>query len=186
MSSYTSAEKQLLLNIAQDSINEGLTKKQPLIVRVLDYGENLRQKRACFVTLEKKGALRGCIGSLQAYRPLVEDIASNAFFAAFRDPRFSALTIEEYKEISIHISILGFPESMQFDSEADLVRQIRPGIDGLILTDGDHRGTFLPSVWEQLPNAKLFFMHLKNKAGLPSNYWSNTLRVERYATEVIE
>ena len=186
MSSYTAAEKQLLLNIAYDSIKEGMTKKQLIKIRVLDYGENLRQKRASFVTLEKMGALRGCIGSLQAHRSLVEDVAGNAFSAAFLDSRFNALTIEEYNEISIHISILSFPELMQFDSEADLIQQMRPGIDGLILTDGDHRGTFLPSVWKQLPNAKLFLTYLKNKAGLPGNYWSGTLRVERYAAEIIE
>jgi uncharacterized protein len=186
MSAYTAEEKQTLLKIAYESIHEGLIKKQPVRIRLFDFSENLRQERASFVTLEKNGALRGCIGSLQADRPLVQDVASNAFSAAFRDPRFHALTIEECKEIGIHISVLSSPEAMQFDSEADLLRRIRPGIDGLILADGNHRGTFLPSVWEQLPTANLFFMHLKNKAGLPGNYWSNTLQVERYTTEVIK
>ena len=186
MTSFTAAEKQILLSISFGSIHEGLAKKQPLKIRLQDYIENLRQKSACFVTLEKNGALRGCIGSLEAFRPLVEDIANNAFAAAFHDPRFDAVTVDELNEISIHISVLSCPEAMQFDSEVDLQHQIRPGIDGLILTDGNHRGTFLPSVWGQLPTPDLFLMHLKNKAGLPGNYWSTTLRIERYTTEMIQ
>jgi AmmeMemoRadiSam system protein A len=186
MSTYTDTERQILLNVAHASINEGLIKRKPLQIKVLDHSEELQQIRACFVTLEKKTALRGCIGSLQAHRPLIEDVSLNAFSAAFHDPRFVSLTKEEYKQISIHISILTRPKLMQFNSEADLLRQIRPGIDGLILSIDGHCGTFLPSVWEQLPTVELFFMHLKNKAGLPSNYWSDAIRVERYTTEIIE
>lgn len=139
--------------------------------------------RATFVTLEIGGALRGCIGVLEAIRPLVVDVARNAFAAAFEDPRFPRLTRAELPRLDIHISVLTPPEPMHFDSEADLLRQIRPGIDGLILEDRGRRGTFLPSVWEQLPKPDEFFEHLRHKAGLPGGYWSETLIVSRYTTE---
>ena len=186
MNTYNAVERQTLLKIARASINEGLTKKRPLMVNVTEYSEQLQQERACFVTLQEQEQLRGCIGSLQAHRALVEDVAENAFAAAFRDPRFSELTAAEYKKITIHISVLSSPELMHFSSEADLLRQLRPGIDGLILADGFHRGTFLPSVWEQLPTPKMFLMHLKNKAGLPAEHWSNSIQIERYTAEMIE
>lgn len=185
MNIYNAEERQTLLKIAHASINEGLIKKKPFSINMQDYSDKLQQKRACFVTLQEKDVLRGCIGSLQGYRPLVADIAENAFAAAFLDPRFLGLTMDEYSSISIHISVLSPPEPMQFSSEADLLRQIRPGIDGLILSDSGHRGTFLPSVWGQLPTSAKFLMHLKNKAGLPSNYWSGTIQIERYTVEMI-
>jgi AmmeMemoRadiSam system protein A len=116
-------------------------------------------------------------------RPLAEDIAQNAWSAAFRDPRFSPMTAEEMDGLDIHISILGDPEPMEFSDEKDLVSKVRPGIDGLILEDGYNRGTFLPSVWESLPDAADFVSHLKLKAGLPQDYWSDTLKVQRYTVE---
>jgi AmmeMemoRadiSam system protein A len=185
MNTYSAEERQLLLNICHGSIKEGLTNKRPLKIRAFDYDKNLRKRRACFVTLKKKEALRGCMGSIQPLKPLVVDAANNAFSAAFRDSRFPGLTAEEYEECSLSISVLSLPESMEFDSEDDLIRQLRPGIDGLILTEGDRCGVFLPLVWEKLPTAKLFLAHLKNKAGLPNDYWSNTLQVERYTTSLI-
>ena len=140
-------------------------------------------ERATFVTLNKFGELRGCIGHLEAIQPLIADVAENAFNAAFRDPRFQPVTASEFGDLEVHISVLSPPEPMVFTSEADLLRQIRPGIDGLILEDGAYRGTFLPSVWEQLPDPAQFLAHLKMKAGLPPNYWSDTLKVSRYTTE---
>ena len=120
---------------------------------------------------------------LQPIRPLVEDIAQNAWSAAFRDPRFPPLRADEVDDLVLHISILGEPEAMAFTSEQNLIEQIRPGVDGLILEDGQNRGTFLPSVWESLPDAADFFRHLKVKAGLAQNYWSGTLSVQRYTVE---
>jgi AmmeMemoRadiSam system protein A len=129
------------------------------------------------------GELRGCIGSLEAYRPLVEDVAHNAYAAAFSDPRFTPLSETELIDVEFHISVLTPAAPMHFESEADLLSQLRPGIDGLVLEDAGHRGTFLPSVWESLPDAAQFLQHLKMKAGLPADYWSDNLKVSRYTSE---
>jgi AmmeMemoRadiSam system protein A len=133
--------------------------------------------------LKKSGELRGCIGSIEAHRPLVLDVAHNAYAAAFLDHRFAPLDTRELAEISLDISILTPTEEIQFDNEADLIEKIRPGIDGLILEDGLHRGTFLPSVWESLPDVESFWRHLKLKAGLPIDHWSASLKVSRYTSE---
>lgn len=140
---------------------------------------------ASFVTIKLNGELRGCIGTLIAHRALIEDIQANATSASFRDPRFPPLNAEEFKNISISISILTEPEIIEFSSEEDLLSKIRPGIDGLILSADQHRGTFLPSVWEELPEKELFWKYLKRKTGLPENFWSSTIKVERYTSVYI-
>jgi hypothetical protein len=134
------------------------------------------------VTLHENGELRGCIGALQAYQPLAADVAEHAHAAAFNDPRFPPVAEPELALLHISISVLGAPEPMQFESEQDLLRQLRPGEDGLILQDGPNRGTFLPSVWGSLPDRNDFWRHLKAKAGLPPGHWSDTLKVSRYTT----
>lgn len=179
----TEAARQTLMKTARDSILCGLRQGEPLRVTSTDFSPELQAERASFVTLNRSGLLRGCIGHLEASLPLVEDVAENAFSAAFRDPRFPPLSENEVADLEIHISVLTPAEAMSFDSEADLLRQIRPGVDGLILVDGFAKGTFLPSVWESLPSAEDFLRHLKNKAGLPENHWSETLQVYRYETE---
>jgi AmmeMemoRadiSam system protein A len=174
--------QQILLQIARDAIFQGLESAKGCP----DIGiipAELMAKRATFVTLTIGGHLRGCIGMLEACRPLAEDVAENARAAAFDDPRFPPLTENEFKRLEIHISVLSPPEELKFSSEKDVLDQIRPGVDGLILQDGFRRGTFLPSVWQELPEKKLFWAHLKQKAGLPANYWSDTLRVFRYTTD---
>nr|WP_052315085.1 AmmeMemoRadiSam system protein A [Thiocystis violascens] len=176
-------QRRILLEVAARSIANGLERGMPLDLDPADYPEPLRATRATFVTLEFDGALRGCIGVLDAFRPLVEDVAHNAFAAAFQDPRFPRLRPDEFPRLTIKISILAPPEPLEFASQADLLGLIRPGVDGLILTDQGRRGTFLPSVWEQLPDPASFLEHLKLKAGLPPGYWSETLRVFRYTTE---
>jgi len=176
-------QRNLLLDIARDSILTGLREGHPLALDPREFEPALRAHRASFVTLNRNGQLRGCIGHLQAVQPLVKDVAENAFSAAFNDNRFPPLSKHEFPGLDIHISVLSPPEPMTFDSEADLLHQLRPGVDGLILEDGYYRGTFLPSVWEQLPTPELFLAHLKQKAGLPQNYWSDTLKVSRYTTE---
>ena len=173
----------LLLNLAKQSIQNGLLTGKPLPVNVEDYPPELQEKCATFVTLEINDQLRGCIGMLEAERPLVLDVVKNAFSAAFNDPRFPSLKDFEFERLQYHISVLQPAEPMQFKSEGDLVGQIRSGIDGLILEEGSHRGTFLPSVWESLPDPYDFWIHLKHKAGLPPDYWSDTLQVSRYTTE---
>lgn len=128
------------------------------------------------------GELRGCIGSLEAYQSLVLDVNQNAFAAAFRDPRFPAVSSSEFEHLEIHISVLSPPEPMRVASEEDLLQQLRPGIDGLIIASRGRRATFLPSVWSQLAEPQQFLLHLKHKAGLPSDYWSEDMEAWRYTT----
>jgi AmmeMemoRadiSam system protein A len=178
----TDTQRNLLHTIARESIRSGLTYGQPLQVELDRLDEVLREPAATFVTLNLHGRLRGCIGSLQAVRPLAEDVAHNAWAAAFQDYRFPPLTEAEFPDIDIHISLLSEPEPMQVISEDDLLHQLRPGTDGLILEDGAYRSTFLPQVWESLPDPKQFVAELKMKAGLSPDYWSDTIRVDRYRT----
>ncbi|MET0072699.1 AMMECR1 domain-containing protein [Candidatus Thiodiazotropha endoloripes] len=172
-----------LLDIANRSIDYGLKNHTSLEVKPEDYPETLRAIRASFVTLKLADQLRGCIGHLEAIQPVVCDVAGNAYAAAFRDPRFPPLTPSEREQVAIHLSLLTPSVAIEFSSEADLLAKIRPGIDGLILIEGIRRGTFLPSVWESLPNPRDFVDQLKLKAGLPSNYWSDSLEVMRYESE---
>jgi AmmeMemoRadiSam system protein A len=180
----TPPHRQQLLQLAGDSIRKGLC-GDTLSVQATDYPEPLRVLRATFVTLHIDAKLRGCIGTLEARQTLVQDVASNAYSAAFRDPRFSALTWTEYERLDIHISVLSLPEPLQFSSEDELLAQLRPRVDGLIIEEGYNRGTFLPAVWEQLPDPREFLRQLKHKAGLPPDYWSSRIRVQRYTTESI-
>lgn len=178
-----SAHRATLLHVARRSIEHGLEHGRPLLVTPAEYPQPLKAIRASFVTLRRSGELRGCIGHLQAVQPLVVDVAENAYAAAFRDTRFFPLSRAEWPEVKVHISVLSEPRPMTFVDEADLARQLNPGQDGLILSDGPNRGTFLPSVWESLPDAQDFLSHLKLKAGLAANHWSDTLQVARYRTE---
>jgi uncharacterized protein len=135
---------------------------------------------ATFVTLKQSGELRGCIGSLQPLRPLAEDVRENAVAAAFRDPRFPPLRLREYATTSVEVSLLSADEPLDVATEAELLTQLRPGIDGLILRYGGQRATFLPQVWESLPEPRAFVSALKRKAGLPAGFWSPQMTVSRY------
>ena len=135
---------------------------------------------ASFVTLTLAGRLRGCVGSLEAYQPLADDVIANAQAAAFRDPRFPPLTVAEFAHVTIEVSVLSAPEPMTVTSEADLLSQLRPGRDGVIFAAGGRRATFLPQVWEQLPAPADFMAHLRRKAGLPGDYWADDVRLWRY------
>lgn len=177
------AQRATLIEVARRSIEHGLATGKPLVVTPSEYHRDLKAVRASFVTLQIRGQLRGCIGHLEAVQPLVVDVAENAFAAAFRDPRFNPLTEVEWPSVDLHLSILTRPERLTVDDEADLVAQMRPGEDGLILQDGANRGTFLPSVWDSLPEPIDFLMHLKSKAGLAANHWSDSMEVYRYRTE---
>jgi AmmeMemoRadiSam system protein A len=176
-------ERRLLIELAWVSIRHGLEKGVPVEVDPEIYPPRLHEPGAAFVTLHRQGRLRGCIGHLTATCPLVEDVAENAFAAAFRDPRFPALEEWEVKDLDLEISVLSRPEPMSVRDEADLLGQLRPGIDGLILEDRGARGTFLPTVWESLPKPRDFLAELRRKAGLPPGHWSGTLKVSRYRTE---
>ena len=180
---HNDAQRRQLKQIAKQSIQYGLDNGCPLPIDTNKYEPALREKRATFVTLKINNQLRGCIGRLHAERPLVEDIAQNAFAAAFHDPRFPPLTKSEYDLLEYHISILEEPIKLPVSSETDLIAQLVPGEDGIILGDDQHQGTFLPSVWDSLPNPKDFVQHLKLKAGLPASGWSENYRVQRYRVE---
>jgi len=177
-------DKALLKTLARESIQQGLSGKK-LSIDVTCYSLALQAQGACFVTLQHHGQLRGCIGTLEPYQFLVEDVVEHAFAAAFRDPRFPPLTTEEFSVLEISISVLSRPEPISFSDESDLIQQLQSGIDGLILTDQGQRGTFLPSVWEAIPDPGSFLKQLKLKAGLPMDHWSDTLSVSRYTTETI-
>jgi len=185
LTALTTDEQQQLLDVAAASIRSELTTGRPPEVSADDFSPALRNLRATFVTLRIGGTLRGCMGSLTASNPLVCDVARNACTAAFRDPRFPPVSQAESDQLEIHISVLSPPEPLPFTSEADLLCRIRPGIDGLILYEDGHRGTLLPAVWEHIRDPREFLDHLKLKAGLPADYWSETIRIERYTAESI-
>ncbi len=177
------ADRATLLDVATRSVGHGLSCGEPLPVEPQSFAPALRRRRASFVTLHQDGALRGCIGRLEATRALVGDVSENAWAAAFRDPRFAPLGQDEYPRLTYHVAVLSVPTPLRFTSEQDLLAKLRPGVDGLVLEDGPHRGTFLPAVWENLPEPADFLARLKQKAGLPAHFWSDTVRVKRYTTE---
>ncbi|XOV88338.1 MAG: AmmeMemoRadiSam system protein B [Pseudomonadota bacterium] len=177
------AQRQRLLQVAREAILRPLTSAGSYSVNPAEYPALLQQQGAAFVTLTLNDNLRGCIGSLEAHRPLVLDVASNAQSAAFRDPRFAPLTLAEYQDLEVHISVLSQPQPLDVDSRDSLVRALRPGIDGLIIEEDGHRATYLPSVWAQLPDPGTFVAELRRKAGLGPDGWSAATRVFTYQTE---
>ena len=180
---FTDPQRALLLGLARNSIAYGVRTRRLLAADISGYPAELQEQGAVFVTLRSGGALRGCIGSIVAYQPLAADVIDKAHSAAFKDPRFPPVREDELSSISAQISVLSPPAPMQFSSEEDLLAQIRPGVDGLILECAGYKGTFLPSMWEQLPRTIDFWQHLKLKAGLPVQFWHEALTVSRYETE---
>ena len=154
-------------------------------IDIRSYPDVLNTLGASFVTLEKHGDLRGCIGSPIAHQPLILDLIQNACSAAYRDPRFLPLTLDELSDIEIKISLLDEPKEIIFTDEEDLLNKITPHKDGIIIQDGPYRALYLPSVWEQLDDKKLFLNSHKQKAGLKSDYFSNTLKAFRFRSEYI-
>ncbi|OGT19968.1 MAG: AMMECR1 domain-containing protein [Gammaproteobacteria bacterium RBG_16_57_12] len=183
---YSEEQRRLLMHVAYQSIEYGLTYGEPLPVNPESFDISLRMQRACFVTLEIDHTLRGCIGSLAATQALIVGVAHNAYAAAFNDPRFPPLGPIEHNRISLHISVLSSPQPLPCASERELLAKLHPGADGLILEEGHRRATFLPAVWESLPDPEDFLKHLKSKAGLPADFWSDSLRFYRYHTELID
>ena len=168
---------EILLSIARAAISRALS--SPLSA---DEGAHwLLDPGASFVTLTQHGQLRGCIGSLQAHRPLLADIKSNAVSAALHDPRFRPLRTQELASTTIEISLLTPPKTMEFRNEADALLRLRPGVDGVIFEFSRYRSTFLPQVWDQLPEPRQFMAHLKRKAGLPDDFWDTGIRLSRYS-----
>jgi AmmeMemoRadiSam system protein A len=140
----------------------------------------LRERGACFVTLKQDDKLRGCVGSLKAHRPLLDDVKANAVGAALRDPRFKPLAPEELDITSVEVSLLSLLEPMKFEDEHHALSQLRPGTDGIVFEYGHHQSTFLPQVWEDLPEPVEFMAHLKHKAGLPPDFWDLEVKLARY------
>jgi AmmeMemoRadiSam system protein A len=168
-----------LLTIARNAIGKRFAEE----ARALEPHPELAKPGATFVTLTQNGQLRGCIGSLEASRPLATDVAENAVAAAFRDPRFPPLASEELARTRVEVSLLETSQPMDFIDEADAIARLRPGIDGLILTHGHRRSTFLPQVWESLPDPRRFMAQLKLKAGLPADFWDEEITLARYGVQ---
>ena len=175
-------DKKTLLDIAKKSIYYGLKNQCASPIDLNTYSPLLNEHGASFITLNLNHQLRGCIGTLEAFQPLVKDVAEHAYAAAFKDPRFSPLTEKEFESLEVHISVLTKSTAIEFTDEKDLLSKLQPGVDGLILQETFHKATFLPSVWEQLSTPKDFLDHLKIKAGLDKNYWSKNINVFRYQT----
>ncbi len=179
-------DKSILPKIAKDAIIEEFTGQKRIDRDALVQAHPwLAKKGAVFVTLNEHHQLRGCIGSIIAHEPLIDDLVRNAKAAAFADPRFSPLRPEELEQIEIEISLLTPPEEVKYTNTDDLRRIIRPGIDGVILQLDGHQATYLPSVWEQLSDFDLFFSTLCQKAGLSGNCLESHPRIFRYQAEKI-
>ena len=179
--------KNTLLTLARASIAEAVGLPYTLnLEALLEENPGLEEQGASFVTLTTSdGRLRGCIGSIIAHQKLYEDIIHNAKSAAMDDPRFPSLTQKEFDDITVEVSILSQPESLEYDSIEELKSKIRVGIDGVILKHGVYQATFLPQVWDQLPTFELFFSHLCQKAGMEADCLSRmpeilTYQVEKY------
>ena len=166
----------ILLPIARAKIASELGR----VIQVDEQHAWLQDNGACFVTLTQQGELRGCIGTLEAHRSLLQDVKANAHAAAFRDPRFSPLGVSELEEIEVEISLLSAMTPLQFTGEREALTQLKPGVHGVVFEFGQHRSTFLPQVWEQLPNVVEFMAHLKYKAGLPPDFWADDVRLSWY------
>jgi len=177
------SERQTLLQLAREAIRSELEGDKGFNLNLDRFSPELRAERATFVTINLNGRLRGCIGSLIAHRPLVVDVAHNAQAAAFKDPRFSALTLAEYQHIDLHISILSEPREVFVSSRQDLISNLMPGKHGLIIKENGHQATYLPSVWDQLPDPDQFVSELRRKAGLPGDGWSDDTQVLFYTAE---
>lgn len=177
------AQRAELHELARASIELALRKGELVPYAGEPHDPGLKRSSASFVTLRVGDDLRGCCGSIEPSRPLSEDVWNNAWASAFADPRFPPLTSMEWPATNIQISVLSEPERLDVRSEAELLQLLRPGRDGLILQFGHRRSTFLPAVWEQLPNPADFVRHLKLKAGWPASFWPPDMQAWRYTTE---
>ncbi|MCS7179144.1 MAG: AmmeMemoRadiSam system protein A [Anaerolineae bacterium] len=183
----SSEDRRYLLTLARQTIARTLEGQEPPKVDLDAVSEVLRRPGASFVTLTQQGELRGCIGSIEPRRPLVLDVQENAVAAAFHDPRFPPLAHWELERTHIEISVLTPPQPLEYEGPTDLLTRLRPGVDGVIIERGWHRATFLPQVWEKLPDPREFLAHLCLKAGLPpDDYRRPGLRVYTYQVDSFE
>jgi AmmeMemoRadiSam system protein A len=183
----TLEEQAILLIVARDAILHATQEKTLPEIKIEAYSQSLQEQGASFVTLHSKveRKLRGCIGSLEAYQPLIHDVQLNAVAAALEDYRFPPVRFEEVKDLQIEISRLTPPKVLIYSEQRQLPELLRVGIDGVILRDGFRRATFLPQVWQQLPHPEMFLSQLCSKMGGPSDLW-RTKKLEVLIYEVEE
>lgn len=180
----SSEEKQLLLELARQALQQGVSGRALPPIDLSTLPESLRQPGATFVTLTHHGELRGCVGTLEAYQPLAEDVREHAVAAALQDFRFPPVSADEVPGLEIEISWLTPPKPLEYSDAQDLMKRLRPGIDGVLLRDSIRRATFLPQVWEKLPDPAQFLDHLCMKMGLEANAWLyKKLNVYTYQVE---
>ena len=171
-----------LLRLARGSIEYGFIHSRPLPINCDKLPQALTEPGATFTTLRFEGELRGCSGTLEAVHPLAKDVTRSAFQAAFRDPRFDPVSEDELGVIRLEVSVLSPLESIPVTDEADLLERLTPGMDGLVIVADGRRATFLPKVWDMLPDPRQFLTALKGKCGLADDYWSERLEFQRYRT----
>lgn len=183
MAALTDEDRKALLKLARNVISSELIKGTELVKpKVVSAAMN--EKRGCFVTLHKKGVLRGCIGTIEPVRSLVANVEENALNAAFRDPRFPPLEADELAVVDIEVSVLTVPEILSYIDAEDLKLKLKPGIHGVILSKDWRSATFLPQVWEQLPEQETFLAHLCRKAGMENTCWADAdITVKVYEAE---
>jgi AmmeMemoRadiSam system protein A len=188
-SGLSQSQGDVLLRLARRTIGDrlGMTDSKNDELEQALKNDIFQIQRATFVTLTIDGQLRGCIGTLTAIDSLAEGIQRNAINAAFNDPRFSSLTPDEFKKITIEVSILSEPKRLEYTDGDDLISKLRVNVDGVIIRSGSASATFLPQVWEQLPYPEQFLGHLCMKAGLSTDTWkSGQLEVHTYQVQYFE
>jgi AmmeMemoRadiSam system protein A len=180
----TDSEKQTLLRLAREAMECGVRRQTLPPLDKASLTPHLLEQGASFVTLTIDGDLRGCIGALEAYQPLVDDVREHAVAAALEDPRFRPVGEGELDRIRLEVSRLTQPRPLEYSNSEDLIAKLRPHVDGVILKGDFRRATFLPQVWEKIPDPEEFLDHLCAKMGARSNLWRNTkLQVEIYQVE---
>ena len=186
---YTKADRAFLLDLARRTITDVVRNKNRKLPRPDSavIPEKLKHRRACFVTLRENGELRGCIGAIFPEEPLYKAVIRMATRAATRDPRFPPVSAEELEKLHVEISVLSEPAPLEFDSPQELLEKLRPNIDGVVLKLGPNKATFLPQVWEQLPDGREFLARLCVKASLTPTAWkAPKLKIETYQVEAFE
>ena len=186
MFSFTKTDEQELLKIAHQAIEYGLKNGESLKVNETEYSAVLQQPHGAFTTLKYHGVLRGCKGALEVTLPLVKTVAHSAYSSAFDDTRFPPLQLCEFAQLKISLSVLSPKEKLSFTSEEELIEQIQPGIDELVLEYKGQNGTLLPSVWKSIPDARKFLFLVKQKAGLDRDFWAESIQAYRYTTHTIQ
>jgi len=177
-------ERLFLLKLARQALEAGVRGEPAPKLDLQSLPPSLSQPGASFVTLTRGGDLRGCVGALEPYLPLAEDVQEHAIAAALQDYRFPPVQPAELADINIEVSRLTLPQDLDYSSPEDLLARLRPGVDGVTLIDGRRRATFLPQVWEKLPDGQTFLAHLCSKMGGPTDLWrKKKLRVQIYQVE---